>query len=196
MKRFFFSIFCLLAVASAYGASKSYRLDSPSGIISVEVTVGEELFWSVSREGVTILEPSVLSIELDDDSVFGAGEKVRKVVRRSVDVKVDSPVYKKSSVRDRYNEMTLSFKDYSFVVRAYDEGAAYRFIAARKAPFRVAYEEVSFRFPSDCSGWIPYARKKNDTFECQFFTPDNDTRLALGACPTMTCCLLLGLVRQ
>ena len=170
MKRLFFAIFCFLTVSSAFGASKSYKLDSPSGIISVDLTVGEDLQLSVSREGVTILEPSVISIELDDDTVFGAGEKARKVVRRSVDVMVDSPVYKKSSVRDRFNEMTLTFREFSLVVRAYDEGAAYRFVAAKKAPFKVAYEEVAFRFPSDCSGWIPYARKRDDSFECQFWT--------------------------
>ena len=170
MKKFIFSA-CILAVSlQALAAGKTYSLQSPSGEIRVEVQTGDKITWALSKSGSSVLQPSAISLSLADGTVLGGKDKPSKVKRRSADENIVPVIYHKSSVRDHYNEMTLAFRQYSLVFRAYDDGAAYRFITSRKESFRVKNEQAEFRFAEDAEAFIPYTRKRKDNFECQFFT--------------------------
>jgi alpha-glucosidase len=65
--------------------------------------------------------------------------------------------------------MTLKFSDFSLVVRAYDDGAAYRFISHSKHPFVVKDEKASFSFADGSKAWIPYVSQHKETLESQLF---------------------------
>ena len=119
----------LSVVATAASGKGVQRLNSPDGKLVVEVNLGQEITWSLSREGVMLLEPSAISMTLDDGTVFGGGEKLRKVTRREVKTTQTPLYYTKAAVPEAYREMTLAFKEFSLVFRAYDEGVAYRFVA-------------------------------------------------------------------
>ena len=163
----------LIALGSAMAAQKKevQRLESPDGKLVLEVNVGQQITWSLSREGVPVLEPSAISMTLGDGTVFGRNEPYRKVSRDEVRKSVVKPViYHKSRVSEAYKELTLFFKEYNLVFRVYNEGAAYRFVANRLEPFRVKSEQAGFRFPGDPKAFIPYTRKAKDNFACQFFT--------------------------
>jgi len=171
MKHFVLTFLLVAAAAiSLNAADKQYKLQSPSGELTVEVSAGAQTTWSVSRQGVRVLEPSELSMTLEDGTVFGRNVKVKKAVRTGVDRMVRPLIYRQQEIREAYNELTLKCKDYSIVFRAYDDGAAYRFVADRKAPFTVQGEEAAFRFGNDCKGFVPYCRKRADNIDCQFFT--------------------------
>jgi alpha-glucosidase len=136
----------------------------------VDIVAGRQAIWSVSMQGTVVLRPSPISMTLDDGTVFGRDMRVRKVVRSKADRIVTPVVYRQAAVREAYNELTLRCKGYSIVFRAYDDGAAYRFVADRKAPFKVVGEQASFALAPDSEAFIPYTRKLKDNFECQFFT--------------------------
>ena len=159
----------LFVAGTLLAADKTYKVQSPSGAVTVEISAGAQLSWSVARDGVTVLDPSPLAMTLEDGTVFGQNMKVQKAARKSVSRMVQPAVYRQQQVPEAYNEITLSCKGYSVVFRAYDAGAAYRFVAARKAPFQVASEKAAFRFPQDCEAFYAYTRKPGD-FESQFFT--------------------------
>ncbi|MBO4467521.1 MAG: glycoside hydrolase family 97 catalytic domain-containing protein [Bacteroidales bacterium] len=170
LSAFFLSIVLLLfAAVTLQAAGKTYQLKSPSGEITVEITAGSQLNWSVSRNGIRVLEPSAVSMTLEDGTVWGPDMKVRKAVRRSENRVLTPQVYRQAQVTDAYNELRLDGKGFSLVFRAYDDGAAYRFVAARKAPFKVAGEQATFRFPEDCEAFYAYTRKRGD-YESQFAT--------------------------
>ena len=156
-------------------AEKVYKLQSPSGKLEVEVSAGAQTTWAVAMDGTRVLEPSALSLTLDDGIVFGRDMKVRKAVRGSVDRNVTPVVYRQAQVHEAYNELTLRCKGYSIVFRAYDDGAAYRFVADRKAPFNVVSEEAAFRFGQDSKGFIPYVRRRGEGYEGQFFNSFEST---------------------
>ena len=161
----------LAAAWTSLGAAKKpYKLQSPSGELTVTVTAGEQLEWSISMQGVTVLEPSALSMSLDNGIVFGQNMKVKKTNKRSVNRMITPVVYRQAQVRENYNQLTLKSNGYSVVFRAYDNGAAYRFIADQKKPFNVLSEQAAFSLTGPSEGFIPYCRKKDDTMECQFFT--------------------------
>ena len=160
----------LVLPAMVFAAKKDYQLTSPDGKLAVSVNTEKGLTYSVSLDGKTLIEPSPISMKLSDGTVFGQDVKVKKTAKRSVDENLAAPVYKKSSVRDHFNELTLIFKEYCVIFRAYDEGVAYRFAANRKKDFTVESEQATFRFADDWIGYIPYVRSfdpKNP--EKQFF---------------------------
>ena len=56
----------LLSLTGIQAADRVYQVTSPSGEIRLEVSVGEEIAWSVSRDATTVLTPSPLSMTLTD----------------------------------------------------------------------------------------------------------------------------------
>ena len=122
----------LAALASAtLLQAKDYVVASPDGNVVVTVSAAEKVSYTVDRAGIRLLDPSYISMTLQDGTVFGGKEKFR-ASSRSVDVTVPAQNFKRASVRDHFNELTLSAKRYDIVFRAYDDGVAYRFVAKGK----------------------------------------------------------------
>lgn len=169
MRRFLFIAATVLFAFGAQAAPKTYQLKSPDGRIEVTVEAGEGISYMMTCNGDVILEKSPAAMYLTDGTVFGGAQKVSKVSRRTVDQTIPTPVYRKSEVRDNYNELTLKFKKFSVVFRAYDEGMAYRFISNMKKPFEVEKEVAAFAFPEDWSMWVPYVNQHLQTLESQLW---------------------------
>ena len=169
MRRFLFIAATVLFAFGAQAAPKTYQLKSPDGRIEVTVEAGEGISYMMTCCGDVILEKSPAAMYLTDGTVFGGAQKVSKVSRRTADQTIPTPVYRKSEVRDNYNELTLKFKKFSVVFRAYDEGMAYRFISNMKKPFEVAKEVAAFAFPEDWNMWVPYVNQHLQTLESQLW---------------------------
>ena len=157
--------FCVLLSASA----KEYVLTSPGGKLQATVTVEHTISYSLNHGEDALIVDSPVSMTLSDGVVYGAADKVSKVSRRSVDQMLGTVVYKKDQVRDHFNEMTLKFKEFSLVFRAYDDGVAYRFISHSKKPFNVVSEQATFAFAQDWNMWVPYVCQNLETLETQLF---------------------------
>lgn len=147
--------------------AKEHRLTSPDGRISLVVSSGEKLCWSVSRDGQQLLAPSAISLRLDDGSVYGTG-RLRGTATCSISKEIPTALYKKSLVEDRFNQLTLTFSDCSVVFRAYDSGVAYRFVSRSGKPFKVLSEQAEFRFAEDFPAYVPYTSVFNSSFEKQY----------------------------
>lgn len=158
------TIASLLVLAfPAYAASgQEYQLSSPDGRIEVSVNVSETVTWSLRCSGETLLYDSPVSVTSEDGTVFGSGQKVRRSVRRSVDRTLPAKIYKKSYVREHYNEMELDFRTFGLIFRAYDSGVAYRFRLNSSVPFNVKWEQASFRFSPEDSVFVSYSTTKGD----------------------------------
>lgn len=150
----------LFGAGTGISAAKTYDVKSPDGKIAVRVDVGTDaVTYSVSRDGRELIAPSPLALELADGRVLGAKPVVRKTAVKSVDETIAAPFYKRSTITDRYNALTLDFKGgYALTFRAYDDGAAYRFSTSLKGTITVADEVVDIRFPEDFPTLVPYAR--------------------------------------
>lgn len=60
-------------------------------------------------------------------------------------------------MEDVYNQLTLKCRGgYSVQFRAYDDGAAYRFISEQNKPFIVLNETADFNFDKDYQAFVPY----------------------------------------
>lgn len=163
---------CLFAVAFSsisFAAQRSYNLASPDGNIVLNINTGEDLSYSLTVAGKRVMEDSEIAITLSDGTIYGGNAKVKKVVRRHADETICTAFYKKSKVRDCYNEMTLRFSDFSLICRAYDDGAAYRFVSNASKPFIVKGETATFAFPDGSKAYIPYVSQHKETLESQYF---------------------------
>jgi len=169
-------ILLMAAVLAVFGAqAREHVLKSPDGQIVVTVTDGNQVSYSVERNGVKLLAPSEISMMLSSGYKFG-GKDSYKASRKSVDQTIPARNFKRAKVRDHYNELTLSTGNYDIVFRAYNDGVAYRFVArGKQGEFAVAYEQAEFAFPYDYSAYIPYVARDFVTFEQQFFNSFEST---------------------
>ena len=160
----------VLMSASAYAAPKNYSLKSPDGKLSVSVEAGEGISYTLVHEDDLLLDRTVISMATTDGVLFGGVQPVKKVTRRSVSQTIPTVLYKRAEVKDEFNEMTLKFKNFSLVFRAYDDGMAYRFVSHLKGAYNIEQEFVNFNFAEDWNMWAGYVAHNTHSLEGQYFT--------------------------
>ncbi len=146
-------------------------MKSPDGKLSLTVEVGDRVCYSVQHEQTVVMAPSPISLSLSNHKTLGVKSTVKSVRRRVVDERITTPLYKRSQVHNRCNELVVTFKEgFQLEFRAYDEGVAYRFLVTENKPYEVLREEATFRFDRDYSAYIPYVRGgQNKQVDEQFF---------------------------
>lgn len=168
MKKYIATVIASLICIAGFCANKQLAVSSPDGKIVISVNTSNGISYSVTMDGETLLEPSALSVSLEDGSIYGgANDKLVKASTKSVSNTLHPIIYRKDVIEDNYNELTLKYKSYSVLFRAYDDGIAYRFVSASKAAFNVKEEKVEYQFPDDWNAYVPYVTKNGD-FEAQF----------------------------
>ncbi len=173
--------FCLAVtvflISTAYTKANVYNVTSPDGKLTASVeTEKGKLRFSLQLEGKMLLSPSDLSLKLADGIIWGTAAKPAKTIRKSHAGNIDALFYTKDKVADNYKELVLKFKEgFSFVVRAYDDGAAYRFVSDLNKEIVIEDEQMDCRFPGDPKAFLPYVRQENTTFEQQLINTFENT---------------------
>jgi len=156
--------FLIVFVSAASAQSRSVTLKSPDGNLETTIEAGEKLTYTIKHGGDLIVGPSAISMRLSDGSSFGEKPALRKTKQNTVRNVIESPLYKRKSITNEYNEVVLTFRgDYEVVFRAYNEGVAYRFVSNKKKPFQVVGEEATFVFSGNHKGYFPYVNKEEGT---------------------------------
>lgn len=161
----------VLGIFMSLNAQKKYSLQSPDGRLYAEVVFGEGISFSLRHEGTKVLDPSSISMTLQEGETLGDNPKVRKVKTETVNRVIQSPFYKKEKVQDHYKEIVFSLRgNYRLVFRLYDDGLAYRFVTDRKDSLTIAAEKNCYVFDRDYESVVPYVRDLDKvTFDQQFF---------------------------
>lgn len=148
MRRYFLLVVCL-CLASLLRAQNKLELISPNGELKVSLKLSDKIYYSIDYNGDVLLKDNTLQLTLRNQ-VLGENPKLRRQKRTSVDEQ-STPIVplKYSKVNNRYNQLLLTFKDYSVEFRAFDDGVAYRFITLQKGDVEVMNEEFAINFPSD-----------------------------------------------
>lgn len=138
-----------LCLVSLLHARNKFELVSPNGEIKVSFNLSDKIYYSIDYNGDVLLKDNYLQLTLKNQ-VLGQNPKLRRQKRTSIDEHLTPVVpLKYSKVNNRYNQLLLTFKDYSVEFRAFDDGVAYRFITSRKGDVEVMGEEFAINFPSD-----------------------------------------------
>ena len=164
-----FTIMLPMIFLACFGRAADFEITSPGRQITVRVYLGEQVSWSVYRGQECLLAPSRMGMELSNDRRPGASPQVRTTNSRTVDQQIIPVVpVKNSEIRDHYNELVISFRgDYDLVFRAYDHGAAYRFVTRMPGQgMEVISETIEFNFESNHRLFWP--EESSPTFQSHY----------------------------
>ncbi len=137
--------------------SQTIDLSSPNGKLNVIVEVGDDITFSVNRDGYRLIDPSRVSMELEGGVWLGKNARLMDRQERSVKETITPVVPEKSAVVDDiFREVRIRFEEnFALVFRAYDEGVAYRFETTREGDVIVASEQGTYNFSHDWSIYFP-----------------------------------------
>lgn len=137
----------LLLTLNSRAYSQEYQVVSPDGLLEIKVYTATSIQYEVWYNEVRILEPSSISLTLDNGLTPGRNGTVETTGTRSVNEIITRAYGKSSELSDHYNELSINFTEpYSLIFRAYNEGVAYRFTTAFEEDVIVQSEEANFNF--------------------------------------------------
>jgi len=176
-------------LSAAWTFAKDYKVSSPDGKISLNVSVETGIKWSVTREGKELLTNSKIAMILADGKVLGENEKVRNTAVSSLN-DIIKPVVanKRSEIIDNCNVLTIRFRSgFALQFRAYNDGVAYRFETTLKDEITVKNEISEFVFPSGSHSWYPLETSFMSHNERTFIYSSIDTLVNkhLASLPTL-----------
>ena len=170
-KRFIVLFNSIMLVAVAAFAQKTLEVKSPDGKLDFKIETGAQIKWSLNHQATAVIVPSVVSLTLGTGEVLGKNTVVSNSKIIAVNNTIATPIYKKQSVVDQYNQLTINFKgDYGIIVRAYNEGVAYRFFTRKKGEITIINEEATFNFKDDELAYLPFVNdyRNKDKFNTSF----------------------------
>ena len=158
MKKFPILFVCLVMAYATGARERTFTVASPD--MTNEVTVRQTdsgFMMQVNHEGKTVCDIRDISMTVDGACWNGAAS-FRKAVRTSVNRELHPVAPRKFSVlEESYNLLSLEYGDYSFQVRVYDEGAAWRFCGKADREGTIDNESAEFVFDQDCQSYTQLA---------------------------------------
>lgn len=149
-KVYFILIVVLMGILQETFAQRIYSLQSPDGVIAVDVIVGENISYDLTVGGEILLTHCRLSMDLADQTL-GENPQLSGCKTNAVAEEI-TPVIplKFSTVRNEYNSLVLKFKgNYAVEFRAYNDGIAHRFMTSFKDSIRIYDETFALDLPDD-----------------------------------------------
>lgn len=143
----------------------TYTLASPDGRLVVLVASDPSggFVYDMAYDGQVLMDHSRMDLEYRMPNGGCRLSSVRKVSHRTINSTVASPFTRQSSMYDHCNEMTLHLKGaVSLVMRAYNDGFAYRYRWEGK-PGHVVKETVEYHFAADWNATVPYVTNFDST---------------------------------
>lgn len=157
-----FNSFCLMMLGlylstALPAAAENLTLASPDGTVTLAVDIGRQVRWSVQHQGKPVIMPSEIGMVIAGAGNIAHKVTVADVLRREVNEIITPVVAQKASrIHEHYRELAIRFNnDFSLEVRAYNDGAAYRFVGARAGDIRVEREIMELNFPAGATALFP-----------------------------------------
>lgn len=168
---------CLMGSMTALVTAAEDRADagarwsttSPDGKLSITVTSQTGLSLSVERDGHTLIPSSPIGVVLSHSGTFPGDLRFTGKRDNRIDETYEMPVGKRSVCHNHANETVLDFGNddgtkFSLIVRAYNEGAAYRYQVRGSGDDSVTGESSSFRIPAGSKGWLAHYVSHYESF--------------------------------
>ncbi|MFB4283757.1 glycoside hydrolase family 97 catalytic domain-containing protein [Nonomuraea sp. MTCD27] len=175
----------LLAAPPAL-ALTTRSVSSPNGLITFTLTeqAAGALTYAVTAGTTQVFGDSPLGIATSAADLRSGLSYVSEA-RTTIDTTYSLPAGTKPSYRDHANELVLRYaksgQTLELVIRAYDDGIAYRYRLPGSGPVTITDETSGFRLPATTGGW---AAPWNANYE-QDYTYRNAAQLNSGTELTM-----------
>ncbi len=149
------AVFLILQNIQSQGA-EVFKLLSPNGVIQIEVSVSNKIYYKVSYGQEKVMQDSPIALMLNNNIILGANPIVISKNVRKVD-NLLTPLWGNAKFIDnKFNELTINFKQsFSLQFRAYDDGVGYRFITSFKEDIVIQDEQVAYYFAENLNFYFP-----------------------------------------
>ena len=176
VKKLFFIATLLYIGATA--SAESYQVKSPDGRIVAELNTDKALSLSFKYNGSKLLQESSIGVVLSDGMDLGKNPKVASRKISNHRETIQAPFYRQPSIETSYQELNLKLKNgFGIILRAYDEGVAYRFYTQRNGKTIILNETAAYQFGKDKKAWLPYTTTPEKPFAMAFQNIYHETRL-------------------
>lgn len=137
--------------------AQNFMVASPNGQIKMSVSLTDQISFSINMDGKVVVDKSIIAMNTSDGREFGVKPKLKSSDNKSYYGEIILQVPNKDSkIIDEYNRLSLIFKDnYQLIIRAYDDGVAYRFVDNRKDTKTILDEQLSLKFPKNTFSYFP-----------------------------------------
>ena len=175
MKRIGILLTALLTATVAVG--KVYKVMSPNKKLVATVSDDKALTLSLSCGQDVLMAPSPIGLTLSNQTVVG--KKVSRERKSNINQTISAPFYRQSKFSVKANQTELTLNDgFTLVVRAYDEGIAYRFTTTRRGETIVRNETAQYAFAQTDTAWLSYTTNREKPFAMAFQALYDETPLA------------------
>ena len=109
---------------------QEYNISSPNSYLKISVNFSKDTCFEVTFKGQEVVEKICIDLNLSDGRAFGSSPKVASTKVEKFNQSIEIPVPNKDRViNSDFNQLTILLKiKYNLVIRAYNDGFAYRFI--------------------------------------------------------------------
>lgn len=161
----------LMILLAGRSYAQQYEVTSPDGMLRLSLNVSSVIEYAVSYDGIPLVNPSVIALSLNQNLILGENATVLDTETRSVN-DVITPLYgKNATLSERFNELKINFtQGYALVLRAYDEGVAWRFVTSLAGEVIVDYETATFNFAGAPGVIFPEADAAMQSWERSYYT--------------------------
>ena len=136
MKKKTFSLMLMLIslfALSAQSANNDYKVSSPDGKLTMTISVGDKVTYTVTAGEQLLVAPSAIALVLEDGTTLGERPRVSSSRKGSKSEVINAPFYRQSSFESSYNSLTLKMKgNWGIEARAFNDGVAYRLFTTLK----------------------------------------------------------------
>lgn len=148
----FFTLFCFQHIMAV-----DYDVASPDRNFKITLHVDNGTQYEVICGQTQLISSSTIGMNLQDGTVVGKGT-IKSVERNYVDNVLPVFIGKNKTLLERYNELIVHYNEnYDLIVRAYNEGVAYRFVTAFSTNIIVKSEDAIFNFAGNPKVYFPEA---------------------------------------
>ena len=139
MKQFVALLIFGFSLGLSYG--QEYQVISPQGDLELQISVKDEIAYSVLKKGQVVMQDNKVALQLDDKTL-GQNPKIKATKTTHAKVQNAPMVPLKFSMLEyEYNGIVIEFReDFSLEFRVFNEGLAYRFITDKKGDVEVNSE--------------------------------------------------------
>lgn len=162
-------LFALILMIAVQSFGKENQLFSPDGKTEIIISLNSNINLQVKFQSQLLFHAKNIFIELDDKTKLGENSVIHDTESLSINREIKPTIKEKyATIQEEFNELKLNFDgDFSFIVRAYNEGIAYRFSTKIKDSIIVKKESMHLNFAESDS--IYYQKSK--TFNSSYETP-------------------------
>ncbi|NQU54244.1 MAG: glycoside hydrolase family 97 protein [Bacteroidetes bacterium] len=167
MKKLLLITLTLFLINQSFG--KDFKLLSPDKKTEVTISVDSEISITTNYQSIKLFSLDNISLDIEGENFSSGIAKIKKERTNSINQKIYPEIKEKyKEIHENYNELFLDFKsDFSFTIRAYNDGIAYRFNTTFEDDRIVNKENFNLHFNEQDSIYL----QKSKTFNSSYETP-------------------------